>query len=73
MLLPLSAEGVDTTLGQLLSELKVAGEHQWKKIDEEIHVLGSSGHPVLTISSSGNVLNSDGLQVGSATPLPERK
>lgn len=72
MLAPVPVEGVETPLGQLVSELKVRGEHRWANQDGNIVVLNSSA-PVLTILSSGSVLNADGIEVGKAIPLPESK
>lgn len=72
MLLPMTAEGVDTPLGRVISELKVAGEHQWQKQNGDIEVLGASGSPLI-ISALGRVLDTDGNEIGKAIPLPETK
>jgi hypothetical protein len=72
MLLPMTTEGIDTPLGRVISELKVAGEHQWQKQNGDIEVLAASGSP-LTISALGRVLDTDGNEIGKAIPLPEKK
>ena len=72
MLMPMSAEGIETPLGLLVSELKVSGEHQWEKQNGNIKVLGPSRF-ALTISSSGQVLDMDRNEIGNAISLPEKK
>ena len=72
MLLPQKPEAVNTALGVAISELKVAGEHTWKKSGGAILI--QKGHQaLLAISASGEVADSSGVIVGKAIAMPERK
>jgi len=72
MLMPQTAEVIETPLGIAISELKVRGEQQWEKHDDSIVVL-SDGRTFLTISSSGSVIDMNGNEIGKATALPSRE
>lgn len=72
MLQPTTAEVIETPLGIIISELKVAGEHPWKKESGGIVVLAGE-HVLLTILHDGSVLDMTGKQIGKAKPLPTKK
>jgi hypothetical protein len=69
MLLPQSAKAIDTPLGIEISELKVRGEQQWEKHEGSIVVFGDN-RALLTISSSGAVIDANGNTIGKAIALP---
>ncbi len=71
MLAPGIVDVIETPLGIAISELKVSGEHPWKKENGDILVL--EGKRVLvTISHTGLVLDMNGKQIGRAKPLPAK-
>lgn len=72
MLLPTTVEVIETPLGIIISELKVAGEHPWKKKNGDIVVLAGD-RALLTISRDGSVLDKNGKQIGKAKPLPAKE
>jgi hypothetical protein len=72
ILVPATAEGLDTPLGRAISELKLAGEHRWQKRNGNIEVLGAT-RSLLTISATGQVLDADGAEIGRAIPLPGKE
>lgn len=72
MLLPQKPDAVNTALGVAISELKVAGEHTWKKSSGAI-LIEKGNHAILVISATGEVTNSSGVIIGKAIAMPERK
>jgi hypothetical protein len=72
MLLPQKPEAVNTALGVAISELKVAGEHAWKKSGGAIFIQ-KGNQALLAISASGEVTDSSGVIIGKAIAMPERK
>jgi hypothetical protein len=72
MLFPQKAEAVDTPLGIIVSELKVAGEHAWKKKNGAI-LVQTETRILLALSSSGEVTDSNGTVLGKAVSIPEGK
>ena len=72
MLLPQKPDAVNTALGVAISELKVAGEHSWKKNGGAIFVHKGS-QTVFAITASGEIADSSGAIVGKAIAMPERE
>jgi hypothetical protein len=70
MLLPASAGVIETPLGIIVSELKVAGEQSWRK-DRNRIIVHNRGRTLLTIESDGAVLDAGSTLLGKAKPLPE--
>lgn len=72
MLLPQKADAAGSALGIAISELKVTGEHAWRKRAGAILVV--DGHrTLLTISASGEVSNAKGVILGNAIAIPEQE
>lgn len=71
ILSPESSSVVETPLGVAISELKVTGEHSWRKDNHSIVVLYDR-HIFLTIEQDGGVLDVGGNNIGVAKPLPKR-
>jgi hypothetical protein len=71
MLHPASVSVIETPLGIVISELKVSGEHAWRKENEAIAV-DYDGQVFLTIEQNGDVLDANGEDIGRAKPLPSK-
>jgi len=71
MLLPEEADLVDSPLGILISELKVTGEHQWKKHGANIRIF-LNGDNALEITDQALVLDGSGRVIGKAVVIPEK-
>lgn len=71
MLAPGTVDVIETPLGIAISELKVTGEHPWKKKSGDILVLEGE-RVLLKISHNGLVLDMNGNQIGKAKPLPAK-
>jgi len=61
---------IETPLAIAISELKVTGEHFWKKENGGISVR-SEGRIFLVIEHDGAVLDGNRKDIGMAKPLPE--
>jgi hypothetical protein len=72
MFLPQKTEAANSALGLAVSELKVAGEHTWKKSGDAI-LIQNGNQTLLTISASAEVVGRDGAIIGKAIAMPERK
>ena len=72
MLLPTSIDVIETSLGIVISELKVGREQSWRK-DRNGIVVHRGGQALLTIESDGDVLDARGERIGKAKPLPENR
>jgi hypothetical protein len=72
MLQPASVSVIETPLGIAISELRVSGEHSWRKENEAIAV-DYDGQVFLTIEQNGDVLDANGEGIGHAKPLPSKR
>lgn len=72
MFLPQKAEAGNSALGVTISELKVAGEHTWKKSNGAI-LVQKGKQTLLTISASAEVADRNGVIIGKAIAIPEGK
>ena len=60
VLLPEKGTPADTPLGVAISELRLAGEHSWTKIDGAI-LVQMGGQTALSISAVGEVMDAEGV------------